>query len=221
MKEGIKKYVEFELASLTREERRNLTQNLIGEIAIENWNFEDVLQLIKEVEKKNVYVRQPLFEQIIYPILKGEIKIKNVEAIKILIKLENNLFAYQRKYQVDDFTTWSLVETGLEFDENDKELLTKYENLLYYWLDYTTHHIPDFLIYSDSENTTPEKCDELIEMLETYKNVCQKLGLENDEDRTDLIEYCDFHYRNYKKYLQNSDKYENYKKFLSNFPEPS
>jgi hypothetical protein len=219
MKDGIKKYIEFELASLTREERRNFTQNLIDEIAGENWNFDDVVILLKEVEKKNVYVRQPLFEQILYPILKSEIENKNVEAIKILIKLESNLFAYQRKYQLDDFTTWSLVETGLNFDENDQELLRKYESLLYSWLHYTIHHIPDFLIFNDFEDTTPEKCDELIELLETYKNVCKKLGLENDEYKNNLVERCNFHYRNYKNYLENIDKYESYKKFLSKFPE--
>jgi hypothetical protein len=219
MKEGIKKYIELELAPLTREERLNCVENQIVKIEKENWNFEDISQLIKETEKKNVYIRQPLFEKIIYPILKSEIALRNVEAIKILIKLESNLFAYQRKYQLDDFSTWSLVEKGIEFDGNDQELLTKYERLLNSWLDYTIHHIPDFLIYNDFEDTTPEKCDVLIELLETYKKVCKKLGLENDEDRVDLIKYCDFHYRNYKNYLQNSDKYENYKKFLSIFSE--
>jgi hypothetical protein len=214
MKAGITKYIELELAPLTREERRNCVENQIIEIENENWSFEDVSQLIEEVEKKSVYVRQPLFEKIIYPILKSEIAIKNAEAVKCLIKLEPNLFAYQRKHQIDEYTTWSLVETGLAFDENDKELLKRYAHLLHHWLDYTIHELPDFLIYNDFEETTPERCDELIELSEKYKDVCRKLGVEEEEHRKDLIEECEFHYPNYKTYLDNLDKYKNYEAYL-------
>ncbi len=214
MKQGIGKYIELELAPLTREERQNSVENQIIEIEKESWGFEDVSYLIKETEKKNVYIRQPLFEKIIYSILKSEINLKNVEAIKILIKLESNLFAYQRKYQIDEFNTWSLVEKGLEVDENDKELLKKYADLLDNWLHYTIHHIPDFLIYNDFEETTPERCDELLELLEKYSDACNKLEIENEESRKELIEECEFHYQNYKKYLQNSKKYKNYEDYL-------
>ncbi len=83
MKEGIKRYIEFEIAALTREGCFSYTQKLTEDIALEKWNFEDVLELLKEVERKNVFVRQPLFEHIIHPILKSEINTKNVEAIKV------------------------------------------------------------------------------------------------------------------------------------------
>jgi len=215
MKTGIKKYIDYELAPLTREERLSLIEILIDEILLENWDFNDVVILIKKIEEKDLYIRQPLFEKIIYPILINEIEEENVEAIKCLIKLEPNLFAYQRKHQINEYTTWNLIEKGLEFDKSDKELLVKYEQLLRFWLDYTIHHIPDFLIFNDFEEINPERCDELLNLLETYKNTCQKLDLEKDEYRINLIEECNFHYRNYKVYLEKADKYKNYRDFLN------
>lgn len=221
MKEGIKKYIELELAPLTREERRNSVENQLFEIEKEDWNFEDISQLIKETEKKNVYIRQPLFEKIIYPILKSEIENKNVEAIKILIKLEQNYYAYQRKFSADKFeSSLQLIKRGLRIDENDKELLVSYEKELLYQLEFSIHEIPSGVLYG-MDGASIDECNKLMETLEIYQQVCHKLSLENDEDKNDLIEYCDFHYRNYKDYLENTGKYENYKNFLSKFSEPS
>ncbi len=107
-----------------------------------------------------------------------------------------------------------MVEKGLGFNGNDKELLRKYEDLLQNWLDYTIHHIPNFLIYNDLEKTTPDRCDELFKLLETYKDVCRKLGLESNFYQQNLIRECDFHYRNYKTYLQNAAEISDYKNFL-------
>lgn len=214
MKEGIKKYIELELAPLTREERRNSVENQILEIEKEGWNFDDVSQLITETEKKIVYIRQPLFEKIIYPILKNEISLKNVEAIKILIKLKWNFYAHQRKFNISEFdTVWQLVEEGLKIKENDRELLEIYEDEIAYSLNFSIHEVP-WGVLSGMDVANISQCDELQKTLETYKDVCKKLSLENDEDRKDLIENCDFHYRNYKTFLQNSDRYKDYADFL-------
>jgi len=106
MKETVKKYIDLELTALTREERPKLLLSLIEEIEEDGWSFTDLLLLIKETEKRSIWVRQPLFEKTIYPILKSEIENQNIEAIKVLIKLEANLGAYQRKFKTDEPLTW-------------------------------------------------------------------------------------------------------------------
>jgi len=102
----------------------------------------------------------------------------------------------------------------LKINPNDRELLERYEKILNYWLDYSIHETPDFVIYNDLERTNVNHCDKLLEMLEKYKEVCTKLDLREEEMRKDLIEDCELHFMNYKEYLQNQGQYIGYEEFL-------
>ncbi len=98
----------------------------------------------------------------------------------------------------------------MEISPEDKELLQIYETDLTNFLSYTIHEIPHGVLYGiNGANET--ECDELIELLSEYKKVCGKLSLE----RNDLIEECEFHFQNYKIYLQKTSKYSSYEDFLN------
>ena len=209
MTEKLKEYLEIELAGFAKAKRNQLHLELINDLAEENLEFENILILLYEAECKNVVIRQPFFEKIVYPILSVEVLQDNIQAIKSLIKLEQKLIQLQNKTKDFELSKLQLFLRGLQIKPDDNELLNMYEIYLRDYLSYTIHEIPSGVLF-DINGASESECDELIELLKEYKKICKKLHL----NRILLINECDFHFQNYKAYLLSRSEFADYSDFL-------
>jgi hypothetical protein len=209
MKQGVKKYFDIELEGFHKTKRNQLHLELIDELINDSPAFEDISFLLDEAERKEITIRQPFFEEIIYPVLQKEISRNNLKAIKHLIKLEQNLWQLHHRKKEYEPTTRQLFLKGLEINPDDKELLELYELDLRNYLRHAIHEIPHGVLYG-MDGANANQCDELLEVLNDYKKVCGKLSL----GRNELINECKFHFQNYKAYLQKANEFAGYKAFL-------
>lgn len=207
MNDKITKYIEIELAGLPKAKRNQLHLELLENTTHESFTFEHIFTLLKEAERKNIAVRQPFFENIIYPILNKEISTDNLGAVKLLIKLEQKLL--QLRTEIYKPSKRELIDKGLQINAEDKEMLEILEDDSRNFLRFTIHEIPSGILYG-MDGANEFECDELLGLLKEYKEVCEKLSI----DRTKLIEECKFHFENYKRYLQ-SNKSISYEEFLN------
>lgn len=209
MNEKLKRYSEIELAGYSKQKRNQLHEEFLSEITPESITAEEISTLLNESEHNKIVIRQPFFEKIIYPILEVEIFRNNLQAIKHLIKLEQKLLKFQIRSKIYEPTKRQLIIRGLKLNPNDRELLEIYEADLRNYLQYTIHEIPFGVLYG-MDGANESECDELLELLHQYKRSCNQLLI----DRNDLIEECDFHFLNYKIYLQKENEFKNYEDFL-------
>lgn len=217
MNKKLKRYFEIELAGFPKQKRNQFHTEFLHNLTIEELTFEDISILLNESERKTIAIRQPFFEQIIYPIIAKEISRNNLRAFKHLIKLEQNLLKFQIRAKNYEPTKRQLIIKGLEINPDDKELLEIYETDLRNYLQHTIHEIPLGVLYG-MDGANASECNELLELLNQYEKICKRLSL----NRTDLIEECAFHFRNYTIYLQRANEFKNYEDFLrkeqTNFP---
>ena len=160
------------------------------------FSSEQILDLIRILLQNNITVRQAFFNEVIHPILSRQIEEEKLEAIKLMIKLEQHLIAYQGITKNYHYTAAELINKGLQFAPDDKELLQMYEVKTANYLNYSIHEVPIGIIYGNN-GATIEQCDELLELVNEYEQVCKKLGL----DRKELIDDCKYFYSLYKEYL--------------------
>lgn len=211
MKESLQNYLDIESAGFHKQKRNELHQKFLDYLNIEKLTFGDLSDFLSKCESNKTVIRQPFFESVVYPILEKEIGQNNLQAIKHLIKLEQNLIQLQIKLKNYKPTKRQLIVKGLEINSDDAELLKIYEEDLRNYLRYTIHEIPRGVLYGIN-GADEFQCEELLKLLSQYKEICERLSF----NRTDLIEECEFHFRNYKIYLQNSAEFGNYEDYLKN-----
>ncbi len=211
MNEKLKEYFEIELSRLPKRKRNQLHAEFLQDLKGETLKFEDISSLLNEAGRKNIVIRQPFFEKIIYPILEKEISENNVRALKHLIKLEQKLLQLQRRIKIYEPSKRQLILKGLQINPDEKELLEMYETDLRNSLLFTIHEVSFGVLYG-MNGADENQCDELLKILEDYREVCEKLSL----DRTGLINECKFHFRAYKTFLKIQDQFEGYEDFLKN-----
>ncbi|MBJ7429379.1 MAG: hypothetical protein JHD28_10555, partial [Bacteroidia bacterium] len=171
---------------------------------------QDIIAIIDMLQSKNITIRQPLYKHLIYPILLVQVAQNNIDAIKALLKLDEQLTSYQA-YSHDTTYSWEmLLEQGLTIAPNDTELLKLSEQTTRNYLTYTLHEIPIGVIYGEDGATIAE-CDELLEKVIQYENLCNELQF----DERELIENCKFYYTAYKAYLAVYQNYQNFEDYLN------
>ncbi len=162
------------------------------------------------MQSKNITIRQPLYKHLIYPILSVQVAQNNIDAIKGLLKLDGQLTSYQA-YSHDIKYTWAmLLEQGLTIAPKDIELLKLSEQTTRNYFNYTLHEIPIGVLYGQDGATIAE-CDELLEKVIQYENLCNQLQL----DEKELIENYKFYYTAYKAYLTVYPNYQNFEDYLN------
>jgi hypothetical protein len=191
-------YIDIETKGFPKADRTEKLKELLHEVKSSEvvFTIADVLGIIGDLKAKDIIIRQVLFNNILYPTLSQEVEFNNVEAIRALIKLDDQLYKYYRatknnKYFIDD-----LLIKGLEVAPNDEELLKLYQGRTESYLRYTLHELPMGVLYGQ-DGATIEQCDELLYELSKYEDACKKLKL----DRHELIRECRFYYAAYKNYL--------------------
>jgi hypothetical protein len=149
------------------------------------------------------------FNEVIYPILAPKVEQGDFEAIKLLVMLEQQLLAYQGIKKVYRYTAIELINIGLQLAPNDRELLQLYELKTRSYLCYTIHEVPIGIIYGNN-GATIEDCNDLLQLVNEYEEVCKKLGV----DRREVIDDCKYYYSLYKEYLKVRRDYEGFEDFL-------
>src|SRR5262249_24513856 len=80
-------------------------------------------------------------------------------------------------------------------------------------LRYSLHEIPAGVLYG-IDGASPQQCQELEEELDEF---CRYVGQEKVEQRyAALIRSCRLHFRAYRDYLLNRERYSSYQEYLSN-----
>jgi hypothetical protein len=170
---------------------------------------QEILNLTKDLLQRGLTIRQTFFSDAIHPILSRQIEQGNVEAIKLMVKLEQHLIAHQGITKDYGYTAVELINKGIRLAPNDEELLQMYEVKTANYLYYSIHEVPIGIIYGN-DGATIEQCDELLEFVHEYEQVCKKLGV----DRNELIKDCKYFYPLYKDYLKDYKSYNGFKDYL-------
>lgn len=204
-------YIEIETKTFVKTDKHKKLEEFFKdhETNLTKLTCQDIVTIMDVLQSKNITIRQPLYKHLIYPILSAQVARNNIDAIKVLLKLDEQLLSYQA-YSHDNTYTWEmLLEKGLTIAPGDIDLLKLLEQTTKNYLNYTLHEIPIGVLYSQDGATITE-CDELIEKVIKYENLCNQLEL----DEKELIENCKFYYTAYKAYLAVYSNYQNFEDYL-------
>lgn len=205
-------YIEIETKTFVKADKTKKLEAFFKEnkTDLTKLTCQDILAIIDVLQSKNITIRQPLYKHLIYPILSAQVAQNNVDAIKGLLKLDEQLISYQA-YSHDTKYTWAmLLDQGLNLAPIDTELLKISEQTTRNYLNYTLHEIPIGVLYGQDGATIAE-CDELLEKVIEYEKLCNQLKL----DEKELIENCKFYYTAYKAYLAVYPNYRNFEDYLN------
>ena len=213
MNKKLNEYIEIEFGGFLKKKRNQLHKFFLSEINTNELSIEDILFLLKEIEEKDLVIRKPFFSKIIYPVLERGIKKNNLETIKWVVKLKREYNRFRLGTEIEKPSERELIRQGLQINPNDEDLLKLHASSLHTYLSFTIHEV-DFgydVLYDFFHNVETEvQCDELIELLEEYKGVCNRLSLNRDW----ITNECEFHFSHYKNYLKNTHEFDSYKDFL-------
>jgi hypothetical protein len=159
-------------------------------------SLEDTVDIVNHLIQNKIVIRFQLFRQILYPILTHEIDKDNIEAIKSLIKLLEYYGNYQNLIDDNKYSVWKILDKGLQLSPNDTELLKVYQYKQKDYFEYTLHELPAGVLFG-ADGATIEQCEELLNDLTRYEEVCSKLSI----DPIVLVDECRFYYLHYKNYL--------------------
>jgi len=172
-------------------------------------SLKDTIDVINHLTQNKIVIRHQLFRQILYPVLATEIGNDNIEAIKSLIRLLEYYGNYQNLTEDDRFSVWKLIDKGLALAPDDNELLKLYQEKQKNYFEYTLHELPTGVLYG-TDGASIEECNELLTDLTRYKEVCNKLAIDDKE----LIDECKFYYLAYKDYLTIYTNYNGFADYL-------
>jgi hypothetical protein len=205
-------YIEIETKTFVKADKNKKLEAFFkeNETDLTKLTCQDIVAIIDVLQSKNIIIRQPLYKHLIYPILLEQVAKNNLDAIKGLLKLDGQLTSYQA-YSHDIKYTWAmLLEQGLTIAPNDTDLLKLSEQTTRNYLNYTLHEIPIGVLYGQDGATIAE-CDELLEKVSQYENLCNQLQL----DEKELIENYKLYYTAYKAYLTVYPNYQNFEDYLN------
>ncbi len=208
----IKTYTDIETKTFIRKDKHKKLDELLQFSKVSGTNFtaDEIIEITNELLKNGAIIRQPLFQTLLYPCLSEQVEKGNIEAIKLLIRLDQHLISYQGYTKDYKYTSVSLLKKGLEIAPNDRELLEMYESNTREYINHTLHELPSGVLY-DMDGASIVQCDELLALTDEYESICKKLQI----DRSELINECRFYYSTYKSYLTVCKNYKNFDGYLS------
>ena len=200
-------YIDIETKTFIRADKTKRLDEFVSSMLHNSFtlSFEDTVDIINHLTHNKIVIRHQLFRQVLYPILTSEIDNDNIEAIKSLIRLLEYYGNYQNLTEDNRFSVWKLIDKGLQFSPDDTELLNLYQDKQKDYFEYTLHELPTGVLYG-ADGATIEQCEELLNDLTRYEEVCSKLSIVQKE----LVDECRFYYLRYKNYLT---IYKNYRGF--------
>ncbi len=169
----------------------------------------EILETINFLNENKIQIRLPLFYNIIYPVLSDNVEKDNIDAIKALIGLEQQLINLQEYNKDYRYTAWELINKGLLINPEDQQLLELSEKKIRDYINYTLHELPIGVLYGIN-GASIEECEELIKQTTEYEEVCRKLNI----NRQELINKCRYYYPAYKNYLTVRKDYNEFSDYI-------
>jgi hypothetical protein len=214
MNEKLRKYIEMELSGFHKEKRNQIITALIEEIERENLCFDEIVSFVKKVEKHDLVIRRNLFNKILLPLFEREIEQNNLKAIKLLLSLGER-GKYKQSNLIFISNRNELIEKGLQISPDDEDLLKIFVASKEIWLIQAKEEL-DYYVSKDSGRDSENLeyilkfCGESHKIWLQYKTACAKLSRE-----TLFIVEKDSVFSQYKKYLQNLERYDSFECFLN------
>ena len=205
----LKSYVDIETKTLSKLDKNKQLDELLRDEEVIRFDSTDILEIIDYLTTQKITIRQPLYKNLIYPVLSERVTKNDLKSIKVLLQLDQHLLNYQRYTKDTQYSSFILLEKGLSISSDDIELLGFYESKTREYFNYTLHEIPSGVLYGINGATIAE-CDELINEVDKYEIVCNKLQF----DESKLIQDCKYYYTNYKDYLLDCNKYKSFAHYL-------
>lgn len=211
MQSFIEEYIDIENNPRNHRKRSQLLSQLLATYPnISHTSFEDLLMMLDQLQHNQTTIRMPIFAQFIYPVLVREIELGNLQAMKVLLRYKVLLNSYNHMMKREDKYSYEpLINRYLQHFPDDHEVLLQKKALQEYSLDFSLHELPHGVLYG-MNSATIEGCLKLLDLLEVYKNTCQKLQI----DQNDNIRYYAMHFQSYQDYLLHRHLYKNYLDYI-------
>jgi hypothetical protein len=208
----IQAYIDIESKTFNKSDKVKKFEQLFNDYQDykDEFSWNEIIELTDYLTKQNITIQQPLFRNLIYPILSGQVSENNLQAIKTLLRLEKQLLSYQGYSKDTKYLSSILLAKGMSIDPDDRELLEISEKIKRDYLHNTNHEIPSGVLF-ETNGATLNECDELINEVNNYEIICSKLR----RNKSDLISKCKYFYQAYKDYLQDYKSYNGFADFLT------
>jgi hypothetical protein len=159
-------------------------------------------------------IRQPLFERAVFPALLAGYQARLPGSARWLAGLSQHLLRSPRcrEQLPPEASELGLLWAAVTHEPGDRRSRLRLIDKIANRLCYAIHEVPAGVLYG-VDGASPEQCKELEKELEDF---CRLISLEcMDERYAELIRNCRLHFRCYREYLLNREKYRSYAGYLS------
>ena len=163
----------------------------------------------------NFVIRQPLFERAVFPALLAGYHARLPGSARWLAGLSQQLLGCptcRARLEPEEATELGLLLAAIRHDPGDRRSRLRLIEKIADRLRFSLHEVPAGVLYG-MDGASPEQCQELEVELDEF---CRLIAQEQMQERyAELIGACRRHYRGYRDYLLNREKYESYAAYLS------
>jgi hypothetical protein len=163
----------------------------------------------------NLVIRRPLFERAVFPALFAGYHIRLPGCARWLAGLSQQLSsspACRARLQPEEATELGLLLAALRHDPGDRRSRLRLIDQIADRLRFSLHEVPSGVLFG-LDGASPEQCQELEVELEEF---CRLVAQEQMQDLyAELILDCRLHFRAYRDYLLNREKYRSYAEYLT------
>jgi hypothetical protein len=167
----------------------------------------------------NLVIRRPLFERAVFPALLDGYQARLPGSARWLAGLSQQLLgcpACRERLQPEEATELGLLLAAIRHDPGDRRSRLRLIEKIADRLRFSLHEVPAGVLYG-MDGASPEQCQELEAELEEF---CRLIAQDQmQEPYAELIGACRHHFRGYRDYLLNREKYESYAAYLSQHTE--
>ena len=167
------------------------------------------------VDKENpVPVRLPLFREVLFPALHSGFRRNVPGCARWLAGFYQLLYKSPEcrcQLPPDARSVVGLLRAALRIDPADALSRSRLIREIQWQLEYSLHELPELLLYGN-RGATMEDCEKLRADLVEFECLIQDHAAE--EDHSDLIEECKFHYTAYAAFLNRRQDFDSYESYL-------
>lgn len=174
----------------------------------------DLIRRLEDCEE-DIPVRMPLFQIVLFPVLRDGIKTSTPNCARQLAKFSQLLYkspTCSEQLPENLRTEYGLILEATRIDPADHRAQRHLLELMRSHFDYALHELPCGVLYG-MNCADSDQCAELLKELDDYEKLANQLGpLEID---VDLIAEARFHIPNYQQYLSNPGNCNSYEQYLA------
>jgi hypothetical protein len=166
-------------------------------------------------DETSIPIRMPLFQAVIFPVLRDGIAAASPDSARRLSKFAQLLYkspACSEQLPENLRTEYGLILEAIRLDPTDLRVQRRLLELMRSRFDYALHELPSGILY-DMDSADSNQCTELMMELDDYEKLADQLG--SQEIDTDLIAEARFHIPTYQRYLAEPGNCKSYAQYLS------